>query len=319
MSSRVHCLLVMQDGTSRRVGVNGILVGRQTDCDLVSLDPAMSRRHALVRVTSEGAEVVPLGRGPVVINGKPTDRPQVLADGDALTFPGLTLSASITRHEAADVAAIVLERSGGAALGIGHTPFRIGGGTGDDLVLRDWPPSALAIHVVDQQLFVEYAETRPGDRVPVAAGERIEWRGETFTFSRSVERSTATTAATAEDDVPHAVEIELLPRGGLVVFTLASGPRSVFLADRRLDLLVALLQPPDGQEPGAIIGDDQVRAVVWPRAEGVGRTEINVLISRCRKDLVEAGLNGPRLIQRAPGGGGTRFVLARGATVTIKR
>jgi hypothetical protein len=61
-----------------------------------------------------------------------------------------------------------------------------------------------------------------------------------------------------------------------------------------------------------------VRATVWPRNPGVGRTEINVLISRCRRDLAEAELDGARLIQRAPGGGGTRFVLARDATIVVK-
>jgi hypothetical protein len=75
------------------------------------------------------------------------------------------------------------------------------------------------------------------------------------------------------------------------------------------------LQPLAGHQPGEFAGDE----VVWPRADGAGRTEINVLISRCRRDLVEAGLNGARLIQRAPGGGGTRFALARDATITIKR
>jgi hypothetical protein len=50
----------------------------------------------------------------------------------------------------------------------------------------------------------------------------------------------------------------------------------------------------------------------------VSRPEINMLISRCRRDLVEAGLAGPRLIERAPGGGGTRLALAPGAEVVMK-
>ena len=44
-----------------------------------------------------------------------------------------------------------------------------------------------------------------------------------------------------------------------------------------------------------------------------------MLISRCRRALVEAGLSGPRLIERAPGGGGTRFALAPGAEVVVVR
>ena len=43
-----------------------------------------------------------------------------------------------------------------------------------------------------------------------------------------------------------------------------------------------------------------------------------MLISRCRRDLVDAGLAGPRLIERAPGGGGTRFVLGPGVQIIVK-
>jgi len=57
-------------GAPRRVGGNGILIGRQGDCDIVATDPQISRRHALIRLTSEGAEVVPLGRGPIERSGK---------------------------------------------------------------------------------------------------------------------------------------------------------------------------------------------------------------------------------------------------------
>ena len=59
------------------------------------------------------------------------------------------------------------------------------------------------------------------------------------------------------------------------------------------------------------------RGVVWPRNLGVSRQEINMLISRCRRDLVDAGLPGARLLERAPGGGGTRLALAPGAAVVM--
>jgi DNA-binding winged helix-turn-helix (wHTH) protein len=102
------------------------------------------------------------------------------------------------------------------------------------------------------------------------------------------------------------------------VFTVATGERAVYLADRRFDLMMALLQPPDGHQAGDFVSDDAVRSVVWPRNPGVSRPEINMLISRCRRDLVAAGLAGTRLIERAPGGGGTRFVLGAGAQIVVK-
>jgi hypothetical protein len=50
----------------------------------------------------------------------------------------------------------------------------------------------------------------------------------------------------------------------------------------------------------------------------VTRPEINTLISRCRRDLVEAGLAGPRLLERTPGGGATRIRLAPDAEVVVR-
>ena len=99
---------------------------------------------------------------------------------------------------------------------------------------------------------------------------------------------------------------------------MAGGARQLFLADRRLDLVIALVRPPDGFAAGTFIPDDVVSSVVWPRNPAVTRTEINVLISRCRRDLIEAGLAGTRLIERAPGGGATRFALAPDAIVIVE-
>ena len=98
----------------------------------------------------------------------------------------------------------------------------------------------------------------------------------------------------------------------------SDGELAVNLADRRLDLMVALLRPPEGYKVGDFIPDDVVRTIVWPRNPGVSRNEINTLISRCRRDFVQAGLAGPRLIERAPTGGGTRIALAPGAVVELR-
>ena len=128
----------------------------------------------------------------------------------------------------------------------------------------------------------------------------------------------AATTALGGGELPARVAIELLPRGGRVVFSIGAGDRAVYLADRRFDLVVALARPPGGLRAGEFVSDDALRAVVWPRRPSVSRPEINMLISRCRRDLVEAGLAGPRLIERAPGGGGTRLALAPGAEVVMK-
>src|SRR5688572_19797000 len=158
---RLRCMVVVPDGPSRRVGPAGVLIGRQRDCDIVAIDPAVSRRHALVRLTSDGAEVVPLGKTPVEVNGEPTTNARPLRNGDELRVPGLILGVTIEvpRPGKHATTGFVLERAGGS-FGITHSPFVIGGGDSDDLVVKKWPASALLLHIAQGTLYVE---ARDGD------------------------------------------------------------------------------------------------------------------------------------------------------------
>ncbi|MBX3161006.1 MAG: FHA domain-containing protein [Deltaproteobacteria bacterium] len=326
---RLRCIVVVRDGPSRRVGPSGLLIGRQGDCDIVALDPSISRRHALVKLTATGAELVPLGKSPVAVaSGGATAQvvqPHALADGDVLALPGLELTVKIDLPppDAAAPAGFVLQRKGGS-FGIAHSPFTLGGGDADDLIVKAWPPGTLHLHVAQGELFVEVRDggaARNGEELaadtlePLAIGDHLTCRGETFTIAHA--DAAATTAVRGATELPTHVAIELLPRGGRVVFTVGGRALPVYLPDRRFDLVMALLRPPAGHAAGEFISDDAVRAVVWPRKPSVSRPEINMLISRCRRDLVEAGLAGPRLIERAPGGGGTRVALAPGAVVEV--
>lgn len=317
----------VHDGPSRRVGPNGLLIGRKQDCDIVSEDPSVSRRHALVRLTTNGAEIVPLGRGPIEINGRAHDKAVALSDGDQLGVAGLRLSIRIAAQRLAHAMSChwQLERARGGSFGIVHSPFVIGGGDSDDLIVKRWPDQALRLHIAQGELYLEPGVPKvsrnaielPADAMEqVFVGDTIEYRRESFLIRQAVRD--ATTAVASLWQLPARVVIEMLPRGGRVVFSTAEGDRAVFLADRRLDLVIALLRPPDGFVAGEFIPDEVVRAIVWPRNPTVTRPEINVLISRCRRDLVEAGLAGARLIERAPGGGGTRLALAPGAHVAVE-
>ncbi|MEJ7602815.1 MAG: FHA domain-containing protein [Kofleriaceae bacterium] len=325
---RLRCVITVADGPSRRVGASGVLIGRQRDCDIVTPDPAASRRHALVRLTAEGAEVVPLGRAPVDVNGTAMDTAVALADGDQLRVPGLVLQIAIElpRPQRGTPAGYVLERAGGGSFGIAHSPFLVGGGDVDDLIVKQWPAGALVFHVAQGQLYVELragAAERNGEPIepetlePLAIGDHVTSGGELFAIAHADPR-VATTAVGSAGDLPTRVTIEMLPRGGRVVFAIGARDHAVYLADRRFDLMVALLRPPAEYVAGDFIPDDTVRTVVWPRKPSVSRPEINMLISRCRRDLVEAGLAGPRLIERAPGGGGTRIALAANAVVEVR-
>jgi hypothetical protein len=193
------------------------------------------------------------------------------------------------------------------------------------LIIKRWPARAIRCHVAQGELYVEAtiakvmrngAELEVGAMESVLVGDTITFRKETF-IVRQAPRD-ATTAVAGLNDLPTQVSIEMLPRGGRVVLQTAEGERAVFLADKRLDLIIALLRPPSGFLPGDFIPDDVVRPIVWPRNPGVTRPEINVLIIRCRRDLVEAGLAGARLLQRSPGGGATQFALAPGAVVVVE-
>jgi hypothetical protein len=320
---RIRCVVMIAGGPSRRVGAAGLVIGRQGDCDIVVAQPSVSRRHALIQLTGDGAVAIALGRTPLEINDKKCDRIQALSHGDRIALPGVTLSIEleVARPSAAAAGNYRLRLDGGGSFGIAHSPFVIGGEPTDDLIIKKWPRQALRLHLAQGDLYLEVMdgvavrngdlEVEPGAMEPLAFGDRIRYRETTFVIDPEASSGATTALGSAE------VLIEMLPRGGRVIFSLSDGDRAVYLADRRLDLLIALLQPPEGFQPGDLIPDDVVRAVVWPRNPGVSRPEINMLISRCRRDLVEAGLAGGRLLERAPGGGATRILLAPGAVVRV--
>ena len=89
------------------------------------------------------------------------------------------------------------------------------------------------------------------------------------------------------------------------------------MPERRFALLATLLTPSGGMSAGDFVPDDVVCSGVWPRNRQKGREHVNVLLKRAREDLVKAGLNGFKLLERAQGGGATRFVLPSGVSITV--
>ena len=136
-------------------------------------------------------------------------------------------------------------------------------------------------------------------------------------------RADATPHAPKADAAPHspteasppsAVVFERVPNGALLRVTTAS-ERTAFLPNKRADLVAALLHPSAGAA-GEWIEDDILCASIWGD-EGGTRVQLNTLLHRTRASLTEAGLDGARLLERAPGGGAVRFLLAPHATVSI--
>lgn len=320
-SARYRCNVVSPDGVARRVGPRGLVIGRDPGCDFVVNDRAISRRHALVRVSLDGVELVPLGRLPVGHNGRPCDRSRQLVHGDRIEVGELVFTIRLSFSPPEPRHGYLLVR-GHSSYAMSHTPFVVGGSDADDLSIEGWPDAALRFHIAQGALFVEVlvgSATRNGTPVDsdtlteLAVGDVLGHLDDTFEIAGGYR--VQTTLTRDADGLPSRIVVEMLPRGGRVVFSLPEGDRTVYLADRRLDLITALVRPPSGYKPGDFVPDEVLRSIVWPRNPGVLRSEINVHITRCRKDLLAAGIAGPRLLQRSPGGGATRLALALGCTI----
>ncbi len=321
---RFFCTIT-SNGVARTVSTHGIMLGREADCDLVSQDPSASRRHALLRLTTAGLELVPLGRTDTHVNGVAITKPMLLTNADTISLPGIEAVVAIVSNPASAGGRVrtLLQRGNGERFGIRHSPFVLGGASDDDLIIKGWPAHAILLHIANDEPHLEAKTSgvtingEPAsieDVVAVGDSDQFALHDEVFSIVQA--RAAVTTAAGTTAPVPRRIRVEMLPRGGRVFFTMGRDEYVVYLADRRLDLMVTLLQPPTGR-CGDYVSDDVLRACVWPRSPGVSRQEINTLISRCRRDLLEAGLPGGRLIERAPGGGGTRIVVAANAEIAV--
>jgi hypothetical protein len=288
-------------------------------------DPAASRTHALVRGTPAGVELVPLGRNPTRVNGRVVREAIALADGDSVGigaqwFRVLSDSAPAERR-----ALWLLRTPGGAACGVHSSGFTVGGGPDDDVTLLGWPEAAARFHLTRTGLLVELAqparvggaEVGADEFTPLASGTAIEVAGSAVTVVQMLLGSEHTTHAQTESALPDSVLLQFLDRGGLLTLGFGDERASVFLPDRRCDLVAALLKP-QGAPPGSFVADDALAARVWPGEPGKGRTDINVLLHRVRATLVQAEIDARALLERSPGGGATRFVLGDGATVAVE-
>ena len=317
--------LITEDGTRLRVGRGGVVIGRRSSCDLVVPDKGASRRHALVRTTASGGEVVHLGRGPTNRNGQSVQDAAELSDGDVLEIAGVSIR-FVAEARDAEERQWVLESAGGALYGITRSPFAVGSAPAADLEIADWPEAAARFHVLPDSLVVELcapgrvcnkaveAEQFLGLRV----GDRVEFGGVALRVLAPGLGSEGTTYLAPVSRSPDTVSLHFHERGGLLSLHFGRERLSVHLPDRRCDLVAALLRPPGRRRAGDFVSDDELAPRVWPGQLGKGRTDLNLLIHRTRRSLLEAGLDGPALLDRGPGGGETRFALSQDATVTVE-
>jgi hypothetical protein len=249
------------------------------------------------------------------INGRSSGPRELLSDGDVLSIAGQKLVHEWAPETLSSDWAVEL---GSSKFAVVKSPFAIGGSERDDLVVPSWPASAVTLFVAGADLVLEPAvvvtvsgrETNEHaslrDRDTVALGEvRLRLR----------RRSVAEATTIGDGGRPTRLTLELLPNGGLLTVHHWV-TRAVWLADRRCDLVAALLRPPSGLRPGDFVPDAKLIKRVWPN-EAATRSELNTLVYRTRQTLTRAGLDGAALVERASSGGSTRFAVAEGAVVDV--
>lgn len=309
-----------------RVSIQGgsALVGRSRDCDVVLLDERVSRHHALFRVVEEGVELIALGQLPVVVNGVPVGAARRLTEGDVVDVAGVTFT--LRRADPVESAADVhwfAERTAGVLVRVGAERLTVGGGAGDHLAIPGWGPGAVALATVGSRLVAEVlsegvAIDGPprglGDLVTLRSGARVEHRGSSFRVLALPADPSRPTRKPDLDALPNAVTLTFLPRGGQLAVTVGARILKLYLSEKRCELVACLIQPPTPYAAGELIPDAVIASRLWPSGGG-GRTEINTLVWRVRKDLASAGFDDVSLIDRA--GGGLRLCLAEGGRSAI--
>ncbi len=300
----------------------GALLGRSVDCDVVIADERVSRHHAIVRVVEDGIEVVPLG-GAVTRDGALVEGVARLIEGDAFgVFEHRFVLRSAPEPPAEPAVMWFIERDRGVLVPLGDGRFTVGGGADDRLQLPTWEPGAVALERMGETLVAEVivddvTTDRPralGDVVTLASGATVTHRGVSIRVLALPTSPSKPTHRTIVDELPTAVSLALLPRGGRLTVTVGARSARVYLADKRCDLLAILLQPPTPYVVGELLPDETIVARLWPGGRG-DRTDINTLVWRIRKDLAAAELGGAPLLDRS--NGGLTLRLAARAQVSI--
>ncbi len=317
--------LVLSDAARFAITVGGVVIGRSSRCDVVIDHPAASRQHAIVVDHDEGLRVMALGRGRVDVNGAAIEHERALADGDQLAVPGLTARIMIGASGIHAPHGWTVRTRGGARFGLTRPTFIIGSSAGADLRIADLPPEAVRLEVSTElsviaqvAIAVDGVSVPPGRRHPIGGAAWIELGDHGFHVGPVDADTAAATAAELQvPTLPTAATIEFLPRGGRLRVSVGGHVITVYLSEKRCDLIAALLRPPSPLVAGEFIPDEVLLPRLWP-GRTMTRVDLNTLVHRVRQDLAPLGLDPGELLARAPGGGATRFALAPGAVVQFE-
>lgn len=307
-----------------RVGLGGVLVGRDERCDVVVRTPEASRQHALLREGADDLELIHLGRNPTRVNGEEVPRQATLRPGDRVEVPGGAFV--VVAGEAREQPRVWhLELDQQHLFAVTSSPFAVGGGGDDDLTVPGWPDAALQFHLAQGALLVEGARPvqlrdRPlpeGELTQLRAGDELAWEDRRLRVIAAGDASQATTALDPGGALPIRAELAFLPQGGRLSLEFPQDRYTAWLSELRADLIATLLSPPGDLAAGEFVPDETLIARVWPGRPEKGKRDLNLLVYWSRRALIEAGINGLTLIERAPRGGATRFRLSPGARAAV--
>lgn len=308
------------------IGAWAIVIGRSPDCSIVLEQPEISRHHLLVRLGLDGAELLPLGREPVRLNGVDCTELTALRPGDRIevgTWVFTVGEAEVEYAARGAETAWCLECQGGLLHLITGPVFRVGGSAGDDLIVEGWDPQVFNINLRSGAPVL--TALRPGvacgrdladgERVTLANDGLITHRGESFRVRARQPHQVAVTQSRIRPRHAVVVLLEFLPRGGRLTIEIGGRLHAALLSDRRCDLVACLLQPPPPLSAGEFIAEETLCQRIWP-GEKNGRTELNSLLYRLRQSLAAEGIKTEAIFERRSGG--LRFCLAPGARVIVR-
>lgn len=260
------------------------------------------------------------------MNSTPVTDKTRLKGGDVVSMNGITVTVDAPLHRNAPYSAWSVLRFGSNLIGINRPQFTIGGRLSDDILVAGLPPAAITLHTAQQSLLVELSEpgTINGEELPsryfqqVYPGDQLTLKNEHLTFYSDRKISADSTEIIAESLLPIKVTLTFKLSGGELQLEFIQDQTVVVeLTEMRASLIAILLSPPGDYKPGELVPDDILASAIWPRQPGKGRTDINLLIHRVRKNLLKSGLNAYRILERARTGNATRFALAPQATVQL--
>jgi hypothetical protein len=249
-----------------------------------------------------------------------------LSQGDTIRIGELELTVRAEPREGTPPKWLA-QMVGGGLYSVAKERFTIGGSKSDDLVVDGIADGAVVLQPTAEFVAVEAATPLvkvagkildEGDVGTARVGDLIKVGPIALRILAGDSVAEATTRHHFKEELGAAAAVlTFLPRGGRVELKVSGRSATVYLAERRCNLVACLLKPPEPFKPGDFVDDDVLIPRIWPN-QAKGRTDLNTLLHRCRKDLVAAGIDGPTLLERADGGGATRIALLANAVVKVE-